>query len=60
MRLMLSEFPEFEEMCAMFKTRFGKKYVARDGDAQLRNNCEFNIKVDLKFKIIHFRLEQII
>ncbi|KAL8105948.1 hypothetical protein AgCh_029677 [Apium graveolens] len=40
------EFPELQEMRAMFSSRFGKEFVARG--TELRNNCKVNTKMVVK------------
>ncbi|KAK1381055.1 hypothetical protein POM88_027799 [Heracleum sosnowskyi] len=40
------EFPELQEMHAMFTSRFGKEFVARG--VELHNNCKFNTKMVVK------------
>ncbi|KAL1807017.1 hypothetical protein ACET3Z_030085 [Daucus carota] len=49
------EFPELQEMRAMFTSRFGKEFVARG--AELRNNCKVNTKMVVKLSTRQPNLE---
>lgn len=42
------DFPELQEIRAVFTSRFGKEFAARA--IELRNNCGVNLKVYLDFK----------
>lgn len=49
------EFPELQEMRAMFTSRFGKEFVARG--VELRNNCKVNTKMVVKLSTRQPELE---